>query len=337
MTATSREIRLASRPEGRPTDQNFELAEVPLPEPGEGQALVRNEYLSVDPYMRGRMRDAKSYVPPFEVGKVMEGGAVGQVVASNASDLQEGDWVSTQLGWREHYVVDSKSALRVDPDVAPVSTALGVLGMPGFTAWVGLTQFGRPQEGETVFVSGAAGAVGSMVGQLAKLRGCRVVGSAGSDEKAEFLTGELGFDAALNYKTVDLNEGLREHCPDGIDIYFDNVGGDHLEAALNRMNVWGRIPLCGAISGYNEETPPPGPRNFMAVLPKRLTIRGFIILDHYHLHGDFQAEVGPLVADGQISYRETVVEGIENMPDAFLGLLDGQNTGKMLVKVGSAD
>jgi NADPH-dependent curcumin reductase CurA len=333
MSDTTREIRLASRPEGRPTHDNFELAEVPLPEPGEGQALVRNEYLSVDPYMRGRMRDAKSYVPPFEVGAGREGGAVGQVVASNSPDLNEGDWVSTQLGWREHSLVDAKSALAVDPDVAPVSTALGVLGMPGFTAWTGLTEFGKPKEGETLFVSGAAGAVGSMVGQLGKLRGLRVVGSAGSDEKVELLTGELGFDAALNYKTQDLRATLKEMCPDGIDIYFDNVGGDHLEAALDRMNVWGRIPLCGAISGYNEETPPPGPRNFMAVLPKRITIRGFIILDHYGLYRDFLSEVGPLVAEGKISYRETVVEGLENMPDAFLGLLDGQNTGKMLVKV----
>ena len=304
-----------------------------MPEPGDGQALVRNAYLSVDPYMRGRMREAKSYVPPFPVGQVMDGGAVGQVVASNTPDLAEGDWVNTQLGWREHALVEGGGVLKVDPDVAPVSTALGVLGMPGFTAWVGLTEFGRPKEGETLFVSGAAGAVGSTVGQLAKLRGLRVVGSAGSDEKAELLTGELGFDAALNYKTDDLDEALREHCPDGIDIYFDNVGGDHLEAALNRMNVWGRIPLCGAISGYNEETPPPGPRNFLAVLPKRLTIRGFIILDHFDRYRDFQAEVGPLVGDGKIAYRETVVEGIENMPDAFLGLLEGQNTGKMLVKV----
>ena len=333
MSETTREIRLAARPEGRPTDENFELAEVPLPEPGEGQALVRNAYLSVDPYMRGRMRDAKSYVPPFEVGKVMEGGAVGEVVASNTPELNEGDWVNSQLGWREHSVVDGKSALKVDPDVAPVSTALGVLGMPGFTAWLGLTEFGRPQEGETLFVSGAAGAVGSMVGQLGALRGLRVVGSAGSDEKVELLTGELGFDAALNYKTQDLRATLRELCPDGIDIYFDNVGGEHLEAALDRMNVWGRIPLCGAISGYNEETPPPGPRNFLAVLPKRLTIRGFIILDHFDRYRDFYTEVGPLVAEGKISYRETVVEGLENMPDAFLGLLDGQNTGKMLVKL----
>jgi len=333
MSDTTSEIRLASRPEGAPTQQNFELAEVPVPEPGDGQALVRNAYLSVDPYMRGRMRDAKSYVPPFAVGQVMEGGAVGQVVASNTPDLAEGDWVNTQLGWREHALVEGGGVLKVDPDVAPVSTALGVLGMPGLTAWVGLTEFGRPKEGETLFVSGAAGAVGSTVGQLAKLRGLRVVGSVGSDEKAALVTGELGFDAALNYKTDDLDEALREHCPDGIDIYFDNVGGDHLEAALNRMNVWGRIPLCGAISGYNEETPPPGPRNFLAVLPKRLTIRGFIILDHFDRYRDFQAEVGPLVGDGKIAYRETVVEGIENMPDAFLGLLEGRNTGKMLVKV----
>ncbi len=335
MSDTSREIRLASRPEGRPTDANFELADVPVPEPGDGQALVRNSYLSVDPYMRGRMRDTKSYVPPFAVGEVMDGGAVGQVVKSNHPELGEGDWVQSMNGWREHYLTDGNGLLPVaDPAVAPVSASLGVLGMTGFTAWVGLTQFGRPAEGETLFVSGAAGAVGSMVGQLAKLRGLRVLGSAGSAEKVALLTAELGFDAAFNYKDGNLDGALREHAPDGIDIYFDNVGGDHLEAALGRMNVFGRIPLCGAISGYNDEQPPPGPRNFLSVLPNRLTIRGFIVTDHYELYPEFLAEVAPHVAGGEIRFLETVVEGIENMPGAFLGLLDGQNTGKMLVKVG---
>jgi len=334
MTATSREIRLASRPEGRPSDDNFELAEVAVPEPGEGQALVRNAYLSVDPYMRGRMRDVKSYVPPFQVGEVMDGGAVGQVVASKNPDLEEGDWVQSMNGWREHFVTDGQGLLPApDPDVAPVSTALGVLGMPGFTAWVGLTQFGKPSEGETVFVSAAAGAVGSTVGQLAKLRGCRAVGSAGSAEKVRCLTEELGFDGALNYKTEDLHAALREHCPDGIDVYFDNVGGDHLEAALGRMNAFGRIPLCGAVSGYNEEQPQPGPPSFLSVLPNRLTIRGFIVTDHYDLYGEFLKEVAPKLASGEMEYRETFVDGIENMPGAFLGLLDGQNTGKMLVRV----
>jgi NADPH-dependent curcumin reductase CurA len=285
--------------------------------------------------MRGRMRDVKSYMPPFAVGEVMQGGAVGRIVASKNPDLAEGDWVQSMHGWREHYVTDGGDLLPVaDPAVAPVSASLGVLGMTGFTAWVGLTQFGRPQEGETVFVSAAAGAVGSMVGQLAKLRGCRAVGSAGSPEKVALLTSELGYDAGFDYKAEQPAQALRELCPDGIDIYFDNVGGEQLEAALDRMNVHGRIPLCGAISGYNEEQPPPGPRNFLALLPKRLTVRGFIILDHYDLYPEFLSEVAPHVAAGEIRFLETVVDGIENMPGAFLGLLDGQNTGKMLVRVG---
>ena len=335
MPETSREIRLARRPEGRPETEDFELAEVPVPDPGEGEALVRNSYLSVDPYMRGRMRDVKSYMPPFAVGEVMQGGAVGQVVSSNNPDLAEGDWVQSMQGWREHYVTDGHGLLPVaDPAVAPISASLGVLGMPGFTAWVGLTQFGRPEEGETVFVSAAAGAVGSMVGQLAKLRGCRAVGSAGSAEKVALLTSELGYDAAFDYKTEDPAQALRELCPNGIDIYFDNVGGEQLEAAIDRMNVHGRIPLCGAISGYNEEQPPPGPRNFLALLPKRISVRGYIITDHYDLFPEFLAEVAPHVAEGEIRFLETVVDGIENMPGAFLGLLDGQNTGKMLVRVG---
>jgi NADPH-dependent curcumin reductase CurA len=335
MPETSREIRLAARPHGRPTPDCFDLAEVPVPEPAEGEALVRNTYLSVDPYMRGRMRDVKSYVPPFQVGEAMDGGAVGQVVASRNPDLPEGRWVQSMQGWREHYVTDGSALLPVaDPEVAPVSASLGVLGMPGFTAWVGLTQIGRPKEGETVFVSAAAGAVGSTVGQLAKQRGCRAVGSAGSAEKVEWLTGELGFDAAFDYHDADLHAELREHCPDGIDVYFDNVGGEQLEAALGRMNVFGRIPVCGAIATYNEEELLPGPLGFLAVIPKRLTIRGFIVTDHYDRYREFLEEVSPLVASGAITYRETVVEGIENMPDAFLGLLDGHNTGKMLVRVG---
>jgi hypothetical protein len=333
MAETSTEIRLASRPEGMPRPENFELAEVTVPDPGPGEVLVRNSYLSVDPYMRGRMRDVKSYQPPYALGEVMSGGAVGQVVASNGGKFEEGAWVQSLNGWREHYVSTSDGLFPVDPDLAPVSTALGVLGMPGLTAYAGLTEIGRPQEGETVFVSGAAGAVGSAAGQMARLRGCRVVGSAGSAEKVQWLTGELGFDAAFDYHEVAPAEALREHCPDGIDVYFDNVGGDHLEAAIARMNVHGRIPLCGAISQYNEESPPPGPRNFLAVLPKRLTIRGFIVLDHFGLLKDFLAEAGPWVKSGELRYRETIVKGIENMPAAFIGLLEGENIGKMLVEV----
>jgi NADPH-dependent curcumin reductase CurA len=279
------------------------------------------------------MRDVKSYMPPFQVGEVMTGGAVGEVVASNGGKFEEGSWVQGQDGWREHYVSDGEGLFPVDPDVAPVSTSLGVLGMPGLTAYAGLMRIGKPQEGETLFVSGAAGAVGSAVGQMARLKGLRAVGSAGSAEKVEWLTGELGFDAAFNYRDGDLDSQLREHCPKGIDIYFDNVGGDHLSAALARMRRFGRIPICGAISAYNEEGRQPGPKNFVSVIPNRLTITGFLVLDHYDLLQDFIAEVGPWVASGELKYRETIVDGIENMPQAFIGLLKGDNVGKMLVKV----
>ena len=333
MAETSREIRLASRPDGEPRPEDFELAEVPVPGPGDGEILVRNEYLSVDPYMRGRMRDVKSYVPSYEVGKVMDGGAVGQVVASNGGKFEEGAWVQGLQGWREHYVSNGDGLFPVDPDLAPISTSLGVLGMPGLTAWVGVVDIGQAKEGETMFVSGAAGAVGSTAGQIAKLKGLRVVGSAGSREKIDWLTDELGFDAAFDYHEGDLPSQLREHCPKGIDVYFDNVGGDHLSAALARMRVHGRVALCGAVSQYNQEVPAPGPDNFVSVLVNRLNIRGYIILDHYDRIRDFLTEVGPWVKSGELKYRETIVDGIENMPDAFIGLLRGDNVGKMLVRV----
>ena len=334
MAATTREIRLASRPEGMPAESNFEVVEVPMPAPAKGEVLVRNSYLSVDPYMRGRMRDTKSYVPPFAVGEVLQGGAVGQVIASDGGPFEERSWVLSMLGWREHYVSAGDGLFRVDPTLAPVSTALGVLGMPGLTAYVGLTEIARPESGETVFVSAAAGAVGSVAGQLARIAGCRVVGSAGSREKVEHLTGELGFDVAFNYKERPVGEALREHCPDGIGVYFDNVGGDHLDAALGRMNTFGRIALCGTVSGYNLEEPAPGPPNFARMLVRRLTLRGFIVFDHFGVHGEFVREVGAHVKSGELRYRETVREGIESMPGAFLGLLQGENVGKMLVRVG---
>jgi NADPH-dependent curcumin reductase CurA len=334
MSETTREIRLASRPEGKPRPENFELAEVPMPEPADGEALVRNSYLSVDPYMRGRMRDTKSYVPPFQVGEVMQGGAVGQVVASRTDDLPEGSWVQSLQGWREHYVTPSQATIAVDPDLAPISTSLGVLGMPGMTAYAGLFEIGKPKEGETVFVSAAAGAVGSVVGQLAKLHGCRAVGSAGTAEKVSFVTDELGFDAAFDYKETDPLSGLREVAPDGVDVYFDNVGGDHLDAALACMNNFGRVALCGAISAYNLEDPPPGPKNFLALLTKRIYIKGFIVTDHYDLLPKFLEEVGGYVREGKLKYHETIVDGIEQMPGAFMDLLDGGNIGKMLVRVG---
>jgi NADPH-dependent curcumin reductase CurA len=337
MPPTTRQIHLASRPHGEPTEDNFELVEVDLPEPQPGQVLIRNEYLSVDPYMRGRMRDVKSYVPPYQVGEPLDGGAVGQVIASNDGPFEEGAWVQHLGGWREHAIGDGALAYRVDPDAAPISTALGVLGMPGLTAYAGLTEVAPVEEGETVFVSAAAGAVGSAAGQIARLRGCRVVGSAGSPEKVEWLTGELGFDAAFDYTQTPVADALREHCPKGIDVYFDNVGGDHLSAALPRMRTFGRIALCGAISQYNEEQPQPGPKGFLATLPRRLTIRGFIVFDHGKLMPAFLEEMSAWVRAGEVRYRETVVDGIERMPAAFIGLLGGENIGKMLVRVDSAD
>jgi NADPH-dependent curcumin reductase CurA len=334
MAATMRQIQLTRRPQGEPTEDDFELVEVPLPQPGPGEVLIRNSYVSVDPYMRGRMRDVNSYIPPFEIGAPLDGGAVGQVIASNDGPFEEGSWVQHMGGWRDHALSDGNGAYAVDPAVAPISTSLGVLGMPGLTAYAGVTEIAPVKEGDTVFVSAAAGAVGSTAGQIARLRGCRVVGSAGSQEKVDWLTGELGFDAAFNYKEAPVAEALREHFPKGIDVYFDNVGGDHLDAALTRMRVHGHIALCGTISNYNEEKPPPGPANFMALLPRRLNIRGFIVFDHGHLMKPFLEEVGGWVASGELRYRETVVEGLERMPEAFIGLLGGENIGKMLVKVG---
>ncbi len=328
----NREIRLVARAHGVPDESLFELVETPVPAPAEGQVLIRNAYLSVDPYMRGRMSDVRSYVAPFTLGEVMGGGAVGRVAASRSPDWREGDWVVHGLGWREWSLSDAHGLRRIDPAVAPVSTALGVLGMPGMTAWWGITQIGRPQPGETVFVSGAAGAVGSAAAQLAALRGCRVIGSAGSAEKLEWLA-ELGVQA-FDYHAVPPHEGLRQLAPDGIDVYFDNVGGDHLEAAIEAMRPFGRVVACGAISRYSAVQPEPGPRNLFMLFTKRLTVQGFIVSDHYDRYAEFLAEMTPLVRDGRVRYRETVVEGIENAPAAFLGLLRGDNIGKMLVKVG---
>ena len=334
MGERNREIRLAARPAGVPKESDFELAETDVPRPADGEVLVRNAYMSVDPYMRSRMNDTKSYVPSFQIGKPLQGGAVGQVVESRSEALAEGDWVNSMLGWREYYVADGKALMKVDPGAGPVSTALGVLGMPGLTAYVGLLDIGQPKEGETVFVSAASGAVGSVVGQIAKLKGCRAVGSAGSAEKVSYLTDELGFDAAFNYKEVGVADALPDACPDGIDVYFENVGGEHLEAALANMNTFGRVVLCGLISHYNATEPPPGPRNFPQVLVSRLLLKGFIISDHFDRLPAFLADMGSWVAEGRIKYRETVIEGIENAPKAFIGLLAGENFGKMLVKVG---
>jgi hypothetical protein len=336
MDGVSREIRLVARPQGVPDEDLFELAESRIPDPADGQLLVRNSYFSVDPYMRPRMNDVRSYVAPFTLGEAMTGGAVGQVAASRNPRYAEGDWVLHQLGWREWALSDGSALRRVDPSVAPLSTSLGVLGMPGFTAWYGLFVLGAPAEGETVLVSGAAGAVGSAAGQMARLAGRRVIGSAGTEEKLAWLR-ELGFDDVFNYRKQSPRAALAELAPNGIDIYFDNVGGDHLEAAIGALRTYGRVVACGSISRYNDAEPTPGPRNMFMVVTKRLRLQGYIITDHYDRFAEFAAQAGAWFAEGKLQYRETVIEGIENAPRAFLGLLRGENIGKMLVKVGPTD
>ncbi len=334
MPVRSREIRLRSRPVGLPTPDNFELVEVELPDPGPGQLLVRNLYMSVDPYMRGRMVERKSYVPPYQIGQTLDGGAVGQVVASNHPNFPEGTYVLSNMGWREYFLSDGTGLTPVDPSLAPIEAYLGVMGMPGLTAYVGLLDIGQPQAGETVFVSGAAGAVGSVVCQIAKLKGCRVVGSAGSERKVRWLLDAAGVDAAFNYKeTPNLHRTLAELCPDGIHVYFDNVGGDHLEAALGNMANFGRIVACGMISLYNATEPPPGPRNMANFVTRRLRMQGFIVSDHWDRMPAFVQDMAGWIREGKIHWEQTVVEGIEHAPDAFIGLFRGENLGKMLVKL----
>jgi len=332
----SREIRLVARPKGFPGEDLFELAETPIPEPGEGQLLVRNAYFSVDPYMRPRMNDVRSYVAPFTLGEPMAGGAVGRVERSRNDRYAEGDWVVHGLGWREWALSDGSGMRKVDSTVAPVSSFLGVLGMPGLTAYYGLFELGQPQEGEIVFVSGAAGAVGSAAGQMAKIAGCRVVGSAGSLAKIEWLR-ELGFDEAFDYRERPVRAALAEVAPEGIDVYFDNVGGDHLEAAIGALHTYGRVVACGSVSRYNDVEPSPGPRNMFMVVTKRLRIQGYIINDHWDRFPEFFERATEWVREGRLRHRETVVDGIDNAPRAFLGLLRGENIGKMLVKVGPAE
>jgi NADPH-dependent curcumin reductase CurA len=333
MPTISREIQLAARPRGEPTDDDFRLAEVELPDPGADEVLVRNEVMSVDPYMRGRMNDAKSYVPPFALDAPLEGGAVGEVVTSDVEGVAPGDRVVHNLGWREHAVLAKGAFQPVDTDLAPASAYLGVLGMPGLTAYVGLLDVAGLRDGDVVFVSGAAGAVGSVAGQVAKQRGHRVIGSAGSPEKVAHLLDDLGFDAAFDYHDGRVADLLAEAAPDGIDVYFDNVGGEHLEAAIAVFNQHGRAALCGSISGYNATEPPPGPHNMSLITGKRLTLRGFLVRDHWDRIGDFAREVGGWLREGRIHYRETVVEGLDQAPRAFIGLLRGENTGKMVVKL----
>ena len=329
----SRAVSLKNRPVGMPTPDDFQVTEVDVADPGDGEVLVENVCMSVDPYMRGRMWDRKSYVPPFQIGETLTGGSIGRVVKSNDPALPEGEHVESPFGWREAFVAPGGQVRRIGSLEAPASAYLGVLGMPGMTAYVGLLDVGALQDGETVFVSGAAGAVGSAVGQIARIRGCTVIGSAGGPEKAAHLTEDLGFDHAIDYREGNLLARLREAAPDGIDVYFDNVGGEHLQAAIMCMRPNGRIPLCGAISQYNATSPVPGPNNLSMAIGLGLTLRGFIVSNFNHLRADFLGDMTAWVKSGELRYRETVFEGIERAPEAFIGLFTGVNTGKMIVNL----
>jgi NADPH-dependent curcumin reductase CurA len=340
MTTTS-EWHLTRRPHGVPVDEDFALVDVELPAPGTGEILVRNSFLSVDPYMRGRMNDAKSYIPPFELDQPMDGDAVGIVeqvgddaADNNGSTIAIGDTVTHMFGWRTRSLVPAKSARLLNTSLAPAQAYLGVLGMPGLTAYAGLLRIGEFAEGERVFVSSAAGAVGSLVGQLARLKGASlVVGSAGGPEKTSWLIDKAGFDAAVDYKATPIRKGLAQAAPDGIDVYFDNVGGDHLEAAIRALRPRGRAAICGMISVYNATEAAPGPRNMPMIIGKRLTLRGFIVFDHADLRPQFEAEVGQWLAEGKIIWRETVVEGIDNAVHGFADLMSGASTGKVLIRL----
>jgi NADPH-dependent curcumin reductase CurA len=338
MPTATREIHLAARPHGEPVESDFRLVDVELPDPAANQVIVRNLFMSVDPYMRGRMNDAPSYVPPWPLGEAAVGGAVGEVVVSAADDLPVGSLVVHPFGWREHALVEPRQAQRIPPvaGLAP-SLYLGALGMPGLTAYAGLFQVAAFQPGDVVFVSGAAGAVGSLVGQFARQRGAgRVVGSAGSAAKVSCLTTELGFDAAFNYHDGPVAAQLRSVAPDGIDVYFDNVGGEHLEAAIGALHPHGRVALCGAISVYNATGRPTGPANLSLAIGKRLTLRGFIVSDHYDLQAEEAEVVGAWLQSGAVVARETVVDGLDHAVEAFIGLLRGHNTGKMLIRLDPA-
>ena len=336
-TERHRRIVLAARPAGAPTESDFRLEEGDVPAPGPGEMLLRTIYMSLDPYMRGRMNEGRSYAKPVEIGGVMEAGAVSAVVASNLPAFKPGDLVEGRSGWQTHSLSNGRGMRKIDPAAAPISTALGVLGMPGMTAYTGLLNIGQPKPGETVAVAAASGAVGQVVGQIAKLKGCRVVGIAGGAKKCAFLTDELGFDAAVDHKRGDLGEALHAACPKGIDVYFENVGGAVFDAVLPLLNNFARVPLCGLISQYNAAGSQAGidrlPQMMRAMLTNRYTFRGFIVSDFAAQQPEFLREVGGWLREGRIKYREDFVDGLENAPRAFMGLLRGENFGKLIVRV----
>ena len=332
MPEQNRQMLLKRRPNGLPVPEDFELVENPRPEPGDSEVLLRGIYLSLDPYMRGRISGVRSYARPTELGEVIEGRVVGQVVRSRDPAWREGDYAAGGYGWQLYSAVPAAGLQRLDPSEAPISTALGVLGMPGMTAYIGLSDIGQPKAGETVVVSAASGAVGAVAGQIAKLKGARVVGIAGGADKCRYVKDELGFDAAIDHRGADLGGALDRACPGGIDVYFENVGGAVQQAVFPRLNDFGRMVMCGMIAEYNDRAPRPGP-NLGAVVRKRLKIQGFIVSDQRHRQAEFRAFAAPLVRSGQIKYREDIVDGLERAAEAFIGLLQGRNFGKLLIRL----
>jgi hypothetical protein len=333
----AKRVVLASRPVGEPKASDFRIEELAQPVPGEGEVLLRTIWLSLDPYMRGRMSDGPSYATPVAIGGVMEGGTVCEVIASNNPGFAKGDTVLARAGWQTHALSDGKTLRKIDPNLAPISTAIGVLGMPGMTAYAGLLEIGKPQAGETVVVAAASGAVGSAVGQIAKIRGARAIGIAGGKDKCDYVKRELGFDDCLDHRDPDLAAKLRDACPKGIDVYFENVGGAVFEAVFPLLNAFARIPVCGLIAHYNDTAAvaPKWAASMMRnVLTKRLTIRGFIVSDFAALHGDFLRDMSEWVREGKVKHRECITVGLETAPDTFMGLLKGANFGKQLVRVG---
>jgi NADPH-dependent curcumin reductase CurA len=334
MTKMNRQVRLVSRPVGLPKESDFEIVELPVAEPSDGEVLTRTLYLSLDPYMRGRMSDAKSYSAPVPIGGVMVGRTIGEVVASRDSSFNAGDIVIGFGNWQEYAILPGKTLRKLDPALAPVTTALGLLGMPGHTAYVGLLDIGQPRPDETLVVSAASGAVGSLVGQIAKIKGCRVVGIAGGDAKCRYVVNELGFDACIDHRAPDFAQALARACPKGIDVNFENVGGAVLQAVWPLLNDFARVVVCGLIAQYNDVTSTSS-ADFRSVLIKRLTVRGFIITDHSARFDDFLRDVSAWLHEGRIKYREDIVDGVERAPEAFIGLLQGCNFGKLIVRVAS--
>jgi hypothetical protein len=337
MSHSAKRVVLVSRPVGEPKASDFRVEDYPQPTPGEGQVLIRTIWLSLDPYMRGRMSDAPSYAAPVPIGGVMEGGTVSEVIASNNPGFAKGDLVLARAGWQTHALSDGKGLVKIDPKLGPVSTAVGVLGMPGMTAYAGLLEIGKPQAGETVVVAAASGAVGSAVGQIAKIKGARAVGIAGGKDKCDYVKNELGFDDCLDHRDPNLAAKLKEACPKGIDVYFENVGGAVFEAVFPLLNPFARIPVCGLIAQYNDTSasvPKWASSMLRNVLTKRLTIRGFIVSDFAARQADFLRDMSQWVREGKVKYRESVTEGLDSAPGAFMGLLKGANFGKQLVRVG---